>query len=220
MTIGLMAGKCSRLSHLPSHLQSLIRARLSYSTASSSPYSFPSRPHPTPHEIFHLPRGASQADVRRRYLELVKLHHPDSQLARDLPAAERHRRFQMVSSAYDVLRLKRERAYPERDSTMWEEIDRRKRAHYRHSRRAEYERAEWKNPQMDDRWTDRVILAFGFVALVTGLIPVLMHPRPPLDRSTSAFHLAEARREARLMYDDRVRELARQATDETRPDSK
>jgi hypothetical protein len=94
-------------------------------------------------------------------IELVKQNHPDSQLCRNLSPAERHRRFQMISSAYDTLRLKRDTQ--ERDRSTWEEIDRRKRAYYRHSRRAEYEYTEWKNPRVDDRWTDRVILAFGFV---------------------------------------------------------
>ncbi|KAJ7498170.1 hypothetical protein B0H11DRAFT_1998959 [Mycena galericulata] len=202
----------ARISHLPPQIQYLVHARLSYSTASSSNrYAFPTQPQPTPHEIFHLPRGASQADIKKRYIELVKIHHPDSQVGKDLSAAERHRRFQMVSAAYDTLRMKRVLTH-ERDRHAYEEIDRRKRAQYRHSRRAEYEYAEWKNPRVDDRWTDRVILAFGFVALVTGLIPVFLYPRPAVDRlPNSAFHLSEARREALLKYDDRVREMERQA---------
>ncbi|KAJ7902470.1 hypothetical protein B0H13DRAFT_2195415 [Mycena leptocephala] len=196
----------ARLSVLPPHLQYLVQARLSYSTASSSQYTFPTRLEPTPHEIFHLQRGASQAEIKRRYIELVKQNHPDSQLCRNLSPAERHRRFQMISSAYDTLRLKRDTQ--ERDRSTWEEIDRRKRAYYRHSRRAEYEYTEWKNPRVDDRWTDRVILAFGFVALVTGLIPVILYPRQPIDRlPSSAFHLSEARREARLKHEDRLREF-------------
>ncbi|KAJ7483445.1 hypothetical protein FB451DRAFT_1234641 [Mycena latifolia] len=198
-----MTSLLARLTHLPPHLRYLLHARLSYST--SIPYPFPPQPRPTPHDIFHLPRGASQPEIKRRYIELVKLHHPDSQHCRDLPAAERHRRFQMISSAYDTLRLKR--VIPERDRPVWEEIDRRKRAYHRHSRRAEYESAEWKNPRVDDRWTDRVILAFGFVALATGLIPVFLYPRQPIDRlPSSAFHLSEARRDAVLMHEARIRE--------------
>ncbi|KAJ7114034.1 hypothetical protein C8R44DRAFT_832993 [Mycena epipterygia] len=205
-----MSAHLSRLTRLPPHLQYLVHARLSYSTSSNSQYPFPTQTQPTPLEIFHLRRGASEAEIKRRYIELVKLHHPDSQYCRDLPASERHRRFQMISSAYDALRLKR--VIPERDRSTWEEIDRRKRTQYRHSRRAEYEYAEWKNPRTDDRWTDRVILAFGFVALVAGLIPVFMYPRQSMDRlPSSAFHLSEARREARLMHEARIRELERQA---------
>ncbi|KAJ7080819.1 hypothetical protein B0H15DRAFT_786993 [Mycena belliarum] len=197
----------ARLTHLPPHLQYLVHARLSYSTAS---YPFPAQPRPTPHEIFHLPRGASQPEIKRRYIELVKLHHPDSHHCKDLPPEERHRRFHLVSSAYDTLSLKRVRT--EHDRPAWEELDRRKRAYHRHSRRAEYERAEWRTPHVDARWTDRVILAFGFVALVTGLIPVFLYPQQPLDRlPSSAFHLSEARRDARLVYDARMRELDRRA---------
>ncbi|KAJ7147694.1 hypothetical protein C8R43DRAFT_889537 [Mycena crocata] len=197
-------------SHLPPHLQSFVQARLFHSTSSrsSGPYPFPTKAQPSPLEVFHLSRGASEADIKKRYIELVKLHHPDSQSCRDLPPAERHRRFQIISTAYDSLRYKR--VIVERDRTTWEEIDRRKRAHHRHYRRAEYERAEWKNHTVDDRWTDRVILTFGFVTLVAGLIPVLLYPRQPLDRlPSSAYHLAEARREARLAYDNRTREFER-----------
>ncbi|KAJ6580770.1 hypothetical protein B0H19DRAFT_982320 [Mycena capillaripes] len=207
MSLSFRSPGFSKLYHLPSHLQYLIHARLFHSTGSSSQYAFPTQPRPTPHEIFHLQRGASQAEIKTRYIELVKLHHPDSQFCRNLPPAERHKRFQMISSAYDTLRLKRATS-EQRDRATWEEIDRRKRAHYRHSRRAEYEYAEWKNPRVDDRWTDRVILAFGFVALVTGLIPVVLYPRQPIDRlPSSAYHLSEARREAREKYEDRLREF-------------
>ncbi|KAK7031751.1 J domain-containing protein [Favolaschia claudopus] len=199
-----------RLTHLPLHVQCLVHARLSYSTASASQFPFPRHTHPTPHEIFHLPRGASQADIKKRYIELVKINHPDSQLSKSVSPAERHRRFQMISSAYDSLRLKTSStSVPDRDRFTWEEINRRKRAYSRHSRRAEYEYAEWRNPApVDDRWTDRVILAFGFLALVAGLIPVVMYPRQPIDRlPSSAFHLSEARREARLKYEERLREF-------------
>ncbi|KAJ7832734.1 hypothetical protein B0H14DRAFT_2802399 [Mycena olivaceomarginata] len=200
-----------RLTHLPPHLLCLVHARLSYST-SSGQYAFPTQAQPTAHQIFHLPRGASQADIKKRYIELVKIHHPDSHSCRDVSPAERHRRFQMISSAYDTLRLKRDHLGPDRDRTLWEEIDRRKRAqaHYRrHSRRAEYEYAEWKNPApVDARVTDRIILAFGFVALIAGLIPVILYPRQPMDRlQSSAFHLSEARRQARLKYEERLREF-------------
>ncbi|KAJ6471867.1 hypothetical protein C8R45DRAFT_874693 [Mycena sanguinolenta] len=201
-----------RITHLPPHLQYLVYSRLCYSTASSGQYAFPRHSQPTPHEVFHLSRGASQADIKRRYIELVKLHHPDSQSCRDVPPPERHRRFQMVSSAYDALRLNKD-LFPDRDRTLREEIDRRKRAqayYKRHSRRAQYEYAEWKNPNpVDARWTDRIILTFGFVALVAGLIPVVLYPRHPVDRlqSSSAFPISEARREARMKYEDRLREF-------------
>ncbi|KAJ7187814.1 hypothetical protein C8R46DRAFT_1052672 [Mycena filopes] len=208
-----MVPTLARLNHLPPHCQLLVQARLSYSTASGShPYAFPTQPRPSPHDIFHLPRGASEEAIKRRYIELVKLHHPDAQFSRDLSAAERHRRFQMVASAYETLHHKRVMPDRERDHSTWEEIDRRKRAQSRHShsRRAEYEYAEWKNPRVDDRWTDRVILAFGFVALISGMTPMFLYPRQKMiDRRTSksAVDLSEARQEARLKYEVRIREF-------------
>ncbi|KAJ7777092.1 hypothetical protein B0H16DRAFT_1504305 [Mycena metata] len=203
-----------RLGLLPTHCQLLVQARLSYSTASGNaghPYAFPTQPRPTAHEIFHLPRGASEADIKKRYIELVKLHHPDAQSSRSLSPAERHRRFQMVSSAYETLHHKRVFPERDRDHSVWAEIDRRKRAQYRHSRRAEYEYAEWKNPPVDGRWTDRVILAFGFVALISGMTPMWLYPRNrAIERrmtSASAADLSEARKEARLKYEVRIREF-------------
>ncbi|OSX64564.1 hypothetical protein POSPLADRAFT_1087952, partial [Postia placenta MAD-698-R-SB12] len=65
---------------------------------------FPTHAHPTPHEIFHLPLGATQQDIKARYYDLVRAHHPDSPLCRDVPAPERHARFQRITAAYDVLR--------------------------------------------------------------------------------------------------------------------
>ncbi|KAJ7230374.1 hypothetical protein GGX14DRAFT_410606 [Mycena pura] len=201
-----IAAHIARLSHLPHHLQYLIHARLAYSTASHAQYPFPAKHHPTPQEIFHLSRGTSQEDIKRRYIELVRQHHPDSPSCRDLSPAERHRRFQMVSAAYDALRVK-PRGVLERDRSTWEEIDRRKRAQqrYRHSRRAEYAYAPWNNQPADDRWTDRVILTFGFVSLIAGVIPMFLYPRQGVQRLPgSAYHLEEARREARLTYEDRI----------------
>ncbi|KAJ6621515.1 hypothetical protein B0H10DRAFT_1789925 [Mycena sp. CBHHK59/15] len=178
-------------------------------------YAFPTQTRPTPHQIFHLPRSASQADIKKRYIDLVKLHHPDSALCKDVPATERHRRFQCISSAYDTLRHLSSTGMPDRDHVMWEEIEKRKRAHYRHSRRAEYAYTEW-NPQSsaDDKWKDRAILTFGFIALIAGLLPTLVYPRRRYDRSpSSAANLSEARRDARLLYEAR-QELDRQAAEE------
>ncbi|KIY51893.1 hypothetical protein FISHEDRAFT_20784, partial [Fistulina hepatica ATCC 64428] len=72
----------------------------------SNPYPFPSKAHPTPHEIFHLPATASQADIKARYFALVRIHHPDSVHGRNLTSAQRHERFQAVTKAYDILRGK------------------------------------------------------------------------------------------------------------------
>ncbi|KJA19586.1 hypothetical protein HYPSUDRAFT_143556, partial [Hypholoma sublateritium FD-334 SS-4] len=63
-------------------------------------YPFPAHADPTPREIFHLPPGASQAQVRERYIALVRAHHPDAHP--DAPDIA-HARFRAVQAAYDVL---------------------------------------------------------------------------------------------------------------------
>ncbi|KAL1661189.1 hypothetical protein GGF50DRAFT_61643 [Schizophyllum commune] len=57
-------------------------------------YPFPTNPRPTPHQIFHLPVTATQKEIKARYYDLVRLHHPDSHNCRHMTPAERHRRFQ------------------------------------------------------------------------------------------------------------------------------
>ncbi|KDQ61975.1 hypothetical protein JAAARDRAFT_31462 [Jaapia argillacea MUCL 33604] len=113
---------------LPSQIQVLVHVRLASTanvgadTSSSAdaerhgrhkphhhhvPYPFPTHPNPTPHQIFHLPVGASQSDIKSRYYDLVRIHHPDSPTCRSLlpsPTA-RHERFQKLTSAYEHLRF-------------------------------------------------------------------------------------------------------------------
>ncbi|CAK5273487.1 unnamed protein product [Mycena citricolor] len=228
----------SNFSQLPHNLQTLIHARLLHQSSPRyrTPFSFPTHPNPTPHEIFHLPRGASDADIKRRYIALVKQHHPDSPACRALPSDERHRRFQLVSAAYDTLRGKTvsmsggPRRQPQ-DQDTWDEIDRRKNAYaryqagYARARRAEFSSGyspgyedpfSWKRhrPVQDDGWVDRLILAFGFTALIVGILPMYLYPRPVYPRlPDSAFHLAQARREAMLTRDDRMRVQEHQEPD-------
>ena len=95
---------------------------------------YPSHPRPTPYQIFHLPRGASQKQVKDRCefsearlrfarfsdinvlkrcssedYELVRVHHPDSLHSRtsDLPKRIRDERFGAIKDAYDILTGKR-----------------------------------------------------------------------------------------------------------------
>ncbi|KAL1727409.1 hypothetical protein EV714DRAFT_217264 [Schizophyllum commune] len=70
-------------------------------------YPFPTNPRPTPHQIFHLPVTATQKEIKARYYDLVRLHHPDSHNCRHMTPAERHRRFQAITNAYDILRGKK-----------------------------------------------------------------------------------------------------------------
>ncbi|KAH7881959.1 hypothetical protein F5I97DRAFT_459435 [Phlebopus sp. FC_14] len=68
------------------------------------PFFFPSRPNATPHEIFQLPKDASQADIKARYYELAKIYHPDSPHMSRVPAATRNKRFYAIAAAYETLR--------------------------------------------------------------------------------------------------------------------
>ena len=99
-----------------------------------SQFPYPLHPRPTPYQIFHLPRGASQKQVKDRCecleagicslvcqilmfssvvfsedYELVRVHHPDSPNSRasDLPKRIRDERFSSIKDAHDILTGKR-----------------------------------------------------------------------------------------------------------------
>jgi curved DNA-binding protein CbpA len=55
---------------------------------------------PTPFEIFALPKTASEEEIKRRYYELVKVHHPDKSGDKSPIALER---FRKVVKAYKIL---------------------------------------------------------------------------------------------------------------------
>jgi hypothetical protein len=138
--------------------------------------------HPKPHEIFHLPLTASQADIKSRcthfYIcwdnlvsliavqdfDLVRAHHPDSALCSHISPTERHARFQAISAAYDHLRgenyadISTPSSY---DDQLREEIGRR-------TRHAHYRRAEFgQKPSESDHAADIVPIIFG--GLVSGI---------------------------------------------------
>jgi hypothetical protein len=172
-TMPLTKLKCTQLCFhfIPSHLRYVVQVRLA-STASSTPYSYPTHRHPKPHEIFHLPLGASQAEIKSRCMyadvfwknwvpklaiqdiDLVRIHHPDSVLCGHLPPAERHARFQAISTAYDHLRGNSAtiRSTPSYDDQLYEEI--RWRARRTHKRRAD-------RPPETDYVADIVPIIFG-----------------------------------------------------------
>lgn len=79
-------------------------------------YPFPTKPHPTAHDIFHLPPHTpshvlSKQALKSRYYELVKEHHPDCAMARaamessgsPVSKEELRRRFQLIGEAWEVL---------------------------------------------------------------------------------------------------------------------
>ena len=132
-----------RLSQVNAWRNSCTRCRLVRCTSiqnrtastSANPYPFPANSHPTPHQIFHLPKSATRADVKARcaYLhdnrmspcsscafisldyDLVRIYHPDSPAARagGVPPEVAHARFQAISSAYAILSGKRPAGSPD-----------------------------------------------------------------------------------------------------------
>ncbi|KAI0630460.1 hypothetical protein C8Q77DRAFT_1133143 [Trametes polyzona] len=181
------------------------------STAAS--YPFPTHAHPTPHQIFHLPMSATQKQIKDRYYELVRIHHPDSPFGRDLSPALRHSRFQSITAAYDILRGKSNGAHGPVDIYRAElERRRRARAAYEASRaRPRPSPQEWP-ATADDRWKDRIILFVGILALGAGLGPALVWPSYNASYQahiSAAKNLAQARKEAREFGEERRREIRR-----------
>ncbi|TFK54253.1 hypothetical protein OE88DRAFT_1600073, partial [Heliocybe sulcata] len=130
-----------------------------WASSSSNQYPFPAHPHPTPHQIFHLPSSAPQEDIKARYYELVRMYHPDSPLSRSVSPETAEARFHAISAAYKILQGKSmdpgspdiglRQDYHNLSTAIWKERQRR--------------RAELK-VGMDDKWKDRLLL--GSVLLV------------------------------------------------------
>ncbi|TFK25232.1 DnaJ-domain-containing protein [Coprinopsis marcescibilis] len=130
---------------------------LSTPSSSNAQYPFPSHRNPTPHDIFHLPRNATEADIKTRYFELVRLYHPDkpSPVSADIA----HQRFQQITNAYDILRGKKASGTIEPDGSN-PSVDLRYQttAAWRtmHKRRSQ---ELYRSGAADEKWKDRIILA-------------------------------------------------------------
>jgi curved DNA-binding protein CbpA len=77
-----------------------------YATHASDPYRWPSNPHPTPYEILEVP--AKGPYNKQRYVELVKIYHPDHSVHHhsnnvDCPRHVRLERFRLVVNANRIL---------------------------------------------------------------------------------------------------------------------
>ncbi|KAF8653232.1 hypothetical protein AX16_004061 [Volvariella volvacea WC 439] len=198
-----------RLANLPNHLRLFVQIRLATTganlNAGTHAYPYPTHSRPTPHQIFHLPHNATQREIKARYYDLVRVHHPDSPHCRSLSPEVRHARFQSITAAYDVLRGKT-RAQSMKDPYM-EEVERRKRAYYaRHNRRAEYAhytKHDW-SASADDRWKDKLILVVGVFTLAAGLAPGLfvMPNRVEKAHKAAAASLSQARDDARMVGEE------------------
>ncbi|KAI0737605.1 hypothetical protein C8Q80DRAFT_1061784, partial [Daedaleopsis nitida] len=130
-------------------------------STSANPYPYPTTSHPSPHQIFHLPKNATRADVKARYFDLVRIYHPDSPLARagGVSTETAHARFQAIASAYAILSGKKPAAdlddpdadgfggtarasYHDLSTAMWRA---------RQRRRAELDTG------LDERWKERMM---------------------------------------------------------------
>ncbi|KAH9921083.1 hypothetical protein B0H21DRAFT_827182 [Amylocystis lapponica] len=182
------------------------------STAAHPPYPFPTQAHPSPHQIFHLPPGASHQDVKARYYDLVRVHHPDSPLCRDLAPAERHARFQAITAAYDALRARG------RHDPVRAELERRRRAMHRRAAAFTHTpyahrptQQEW-TASADERWKDWLLITAGLLSLGAGLAPALLWPFMGVADQmhlNAAANLAHARREGREQGPRRREEIRR-----------
>lgn len=207
-------------------------------TNANNLFPFPINPRPSPHQIFHLSRGASQSDIKARYYDLVRCHHPDSQHARSLPPAEAHARFQAINSAYDFLRGRASSHLP--GGTTWgpnaraepnfdpylHELARRRRAYYASQGRASGPGSGWsegfgapkeeRNSQWsDDGWQERMLVWFGLVALIGGLYPGLFLFPFHMEQTHRAAvaNLTQARNDAREFGEERRDEMRKRVRD-------
>ncbi|KAH9893608.1 hypothetical protein C8Q73DRAFT_648190 [Cubamyces lactineus] len=200
--------------HLHLHHSALVRSRahqIRSASTSSASYPFPTHARPTPHQIFHLPASATPQQIKARYYELVRIHHPDSPFGRDISPAIRRSRFQAITAAYDTLRGKTSGSNGPIDVYRAElERRRRARAAYEASRRRAGAQAEVWTASADDRWKDRIILFVGIMALGAGLGPMLVWPSYTASRQAhivASQNLAQARREAREFGEERRQEI-------------
>lgn len=97
--------------------------RRAYATATppNDPYRWPPSAYPTPYEIFELPPGAPYS--KRRYVELVKLYHPD--LGASCPHVHltpelRTDRFCLIVAAHSILSDASKRAAYDRFGVGWQ----------------------------------------------------------------------------------------------------
>ncbi|KIM91902.1 hypothetical protein PILCRDRAFT_103451 [Piloderma croceum F 1598] len=139
-------------------------------SSGSNPYPYPTHTNPNPYQIFHLPHNASQAEVKRRYIDLVRIYHPDSPVSRALPPEVTDGRFQAITKAYDALRGKTPMTPEGIQSTSDAQSPTLAVWRARQARRLDLDAGG------DDRWKDRVIL-FGVIFTIAGFIVQTMLTR-------------------------------------------
>ncbi|KAJ7647426.1 hypothetical protein FB45DRAFT_893408 [Roridomyces roridus] len=114
--------------------------------ASSKPFQWPTTPNPSPHQIFHLPRNASQQDIKQRYFDLVRIYHPDK-VEHSIASEIAHARFQAITAAYASLRGVSSDSQDAPPSPTARNLYKRNRRLYT------------APPFSDERWKDRIIVS-------------------------------------------------------------
>ncbi|KAF7966303.1 hypothetical protein HWV62_39197 [Athelia sp. TMB] len=176
----------------------------STSSSPASPFPYPAHPNPKPHEIFHLPDKASQPEIKARYIDLVRAHHPDSAQCRHVPAHERHARFQAVAAAYDHLRGRGGHS----DSAFRAHAG--DKAAYEDMLRRRAGRA-YTAPNNDASASLELLPIVIALSLAAGGVLSIMTRDRGLGPESPAYHLAEARREAQEHGQERRRAIRREA---------
>ncbi|KAI6033185.1 hypothetical protein F5J12DRAFT_712715 [Pisolithus orientalis] len=139
-----------------------VRLSRSYARDCSNSLPFPSQRNPQPHDIFHLPKSATQKEIKQRYYDLVRIYHPDSIIARRDPPEVSQERIQAINKAYDILRGKNVNvSLDEPDTTAMEHMMDPAWLRGRLSRRPYFD-----DVSVDDRWKERFIMVFAAFALV------------------------------------------------------
>ncbi|KAF8340996.1 hypothetical protein F5887DRAFT_849671, partial [Amanita rubescens] len=189
-------------------------------SSSSQKFPFPVHPKPTPHQIFHLPYGVSQRDIKTRYYDLVRIYHPDSPHCRMTPPAERRKRFQAIATAYDALRGKARfeggRTYrSSSDDPFEEELTRRSNAYWAHPSRqtgyAEHTAQQKAGNSQNEGMTmrDKIVISLGALSLLVGIVPGLIVFPTYMEKRhrDAAANLKRARSDAREYGDARMTEI-------------
>ncbi|KAJ7583664.1 hypothetical protein C8J56DRAFT_954644 [Mycena floridula] len=149
---------------------------------STGQFPFPATERPSPHQIFHLSHNASQEEIKKRYYELVRMHHPDSSLDKTLSSAQKHVRFQAITAAYDTLRSSRTRglaSVSSDDLVYREEIERRRRIFKNRQGQGNNtpQPEASKPPPVELGWKDQAVVGFGVILICVGVAPdIFLYP--------------------------------------------
>jgi len=179
--------------------------------SSSNAFPFPTSKNPTPHEVFHFrkDRPLTAGQIKARYYELVRVHHPDSVHAQTLPPDVRHSRFQAITAAYNVLTGRSPifgSSLNPRDRMYEQELARRRayaaargeRYHSDHYPQWVYRKWSRRWNVEGETWGDGKVMFFGILMFATLLLPFTVF--------SPAHHWERKSQLARKAYADAVRD--------------